>query len=280
MSEFEPTSTADGRGLDRRTLIKRAAAAGAVAWTAPMIIDSLSSPAAAATCGTQPRFVGVGAQTASATSPLAPALPTGGAAGDLFIVIATIRGTDAASISTPAGYSLVPGTNPATNTFTGDVDYHVYAFYKIAGGSESSPSITFANGTATAQMIAYRCFDNVTPFDANAVGGSTDETTSATYTPPAPNSPANTVTNNALAVSIAWSNEENALALSATDQGFTVRMSGASYDDAGGGTDPQSVGLADKIISPAGAYTGPTWTTTTGADPVWAGMTFAVKPPP
>jgi hypothetical protein len=44
--------TPDGgrRGIDRRTLIKRAAATGAVAWTAPLIIDSLSSPAAALTC--------------------------------------------------------------------------------------------------------------------------------------------------------------------------------------------------------------------------------------
>jgi len=36
-------------GIDRRTLIKRAAAAGAVAWTAPIIIESLASPAAAQT---------------------------------------------------------------------------------------------------------------------------------------------------------------------------------------------------------------------------------------
>jgi hypothetical protein len=39
------------RGVDRRTLIKRVAATGAVAWTAPLIIDSLTSPAAALTCG-------------------------------------------------------------------------------------------------------------------------------------------------------------------------------------------------------------------------------------
>lgn len=39
------------RGIDRRSLIKRAAAAGAVAWTAPVIFDSLASPAAAGTCG-------------------------------------------------------------------------------------------------------------------------------------------------------------------------------------------------------------------------------------
>ena len=38
-----------GTGVGRRAMIKRAAAAGAVAWTAPLIIDSLASPAAAAT---------------------------------------------------------------------------------------------------------------------------------------------------------------------------------------------------------------------------------------
>jgi hypothetical protein len=39
-------------GIDRRTLIKRAAATGTIAWVAPVIIDSLASPAAALTCGT------------------------------------------------------------------------------------------------------------------------------------------------------------------------------------------------------------------------------------
>jgi hypothetical protein len=36
-------------GISRRTLIRRAAATGAVAWAAPMIIESLASPAAAIT---------------------------------------------------------------------------------------------------------------------------------------------------------------------------------------------------------------------------------------
>lgn len=39
------------RGISRRTLIRRAAATGAVAWTAPVIIESLTSPAAAVTGG-------------------------------------------------------------------------------------------------------------------------------------------------------------------------------------------------------------------------------------
>jgi hypothetical protein len=40
----------DGTGIDRRTIIKRAAAGGALVWTAPVILDSLASPAAAITC--------------------------------------------------------------------------------------------------------------------------------------------------------------------------------------------------------------------------------------
>jgi hypothetical protein len=44
-----PTSVANQGGMDRRTLIKRAAAAGAVGWTAPMVLGSIASPAAAGT---------------------------------------------------------------------------------------------------------------------------------------------------------------------------------------------------------------------------------------
>jgi hypothetical protein len=40
---------ADRATIDRRTMIKRAAAASALTWTAPLVIDSLASPAAAAT---------------------------------------------------------------------------------------------------------------------------------------------------------------------------------------------------------------------------------------
>ena len=40
----------DGDRLTRRELVRRAAKVGAVVWTAPLIIDSLASPAAAATC--------------------------------------------------------------------------------------------------------------------------------------------------------------------------------------------------------------------------------------
>jgi hypothetical protein len=52
MGAIERAGSSEGQGpragLDRRTMIKGAAVAGAAAWTAPMIIDSLTSPAAAA----------------------------------------------------------------------------------------------------------------------------------------------------------------------------------------------------------------------------------------
>jgi hypothetical protein len=50
MGGIETPDDVERPGIDRRTLIKRAAATGAVVWTAPVIIDSLASPAAAITC--------------------------------------------------------------------------------------------------------------------------------------------------------------------------------------------------------------------------------------
>jgi len=42
--------TPESRSLSRRKMIKAAAITGAAAWTAPVIIDSIASPAAAVTC--------------------------------------------------------------------------------------------------------------------------------------------------------------------------------------------------------------------------------------
>src|SRR4051812_5464066 len=43
----DASRAAERRGLSRRQMIKASAVAGAAAWTAPVIIDSLASPAAA-----------------------------------------------------------------------------------------------------------------------------------------------------------------------------------------------------------------------------------------
>ena len=52
MSDHDTDARDESRpGIDRRTLIKRAAAVGASAWVAPTIIQSLTSPAGAVTVG-------------------------------------------------------------------------------------------------------------------------------------------------------------------------------------------------------------------------------------
>jgi hypothetical protein len=53
----EIRTAAEQGGFDRRTMIKRAAAVGAGVWAAPVIIDSLASPAAAFTAPSGCHFV-------------------------------------------------------------------------------------------------------------------------------------------------------------------------------------------------------------------------------
>jgi hypothetical protein len=49
MRASAPTGEQAKRNIDRRTLIRRAVGAGMVAWTAPVVLDSFASPAAAQT---------------------------------------------------------------------------------------------------------------------------------------------------------------------------------------------------------------------------------------
>ena len=82
MDEFETQDT-ERPGIGRRTLIKRAAAVGAVAWTAPLILDSMASPAGAITNGPCDLYVfrmqrtgGSGACTATIATVATCATPT------------------------------------------------------------------------------------------------------------------------------------------------------------------------------------------------------------
>jgi hypothetical protein len=70
----------DARAIGRRALIKGAAVAGAAAWTAPMIIDSLTSPAAAATLphGCHVSWLNFNGCAWQNTSPYGCDPPTGG----------------------------------------------------------------------------------------------------------------------------------------------------------------------------------------------------------
>ena len=57
IGKSDASRAAERRGLSRRQMIKASAVAGAAAWTAPIIVDSLASPAAAASPGCVPYWI-------------------------------------------------------------------------------------------------------------------------------------------------------------------------------------------------------------------------------
>lgn len=110
-----------GAPIDRRTLIRRAAIVGGVAWTTPVIVGSLASPAGAATitpgcyrmlfvatsstCSSGPSVGGTGcAVTGSPCSSPAPSLPSD--------VVGCL------SVTSPAGCSTTTTNAGTAVTFT------------------------------------------------------------------------------------------------------------------------------------------------------------------
>jgi hypothetical protein len=126
-------------GVDRRTLIKRAAAAGAVAWTAPVIIDSISSEALAATASCA---VTVTALTSATDNSKTTSVTTGSFATTsksvVLIAVASTGDTKAIKSITGPFTSATLVENPAKS---GNVTLEVW---KATGdGSSSAATITF-----------------------------------------------------------------------------------------------------------------------------------------
>lgn len=119
------------REFDRRTLIRGAAVAGAAAWTAPMIIDSLVSPAAAASGGAFPT-----------TCSYALVVFKYGAAGPYVMKID--KGSASCSF---------------TNSTSNDTSFSSYAcgVYKYRGGSSYGAKVQYSsdNGAHWSNVPAY-----------------------------------------------------------------------------------------------------------------------------
>lgn len=90
-------------------------------------------------------FVAAGvAASAGSGSSLNPGLPAGLATNDLLLILASIRnGSPAGTVSTPAGYTAL--VSPTEN---------VALFGKIAGASESAPTVNFVGAVGSADVIA------------------------------------------------------------------------------------------------------------------------------
>jgi hypothetical protein len=134
------------KGIDRRTIIKAAAAAGGGAWVAPLIVDSLASPAAAAShlC-TRWMYQAIGANCSFAATPTNSTNncdPTGWATATNGSALPQTIGTNAITLTTCSGKS---GTWQFDISGTGTCTFATGGGYDNAGGVCNGPSITLAN---------------------------------------------------------------------------------------------------------------------------------------
>ena len=101
---------------------------------------------------------------ASGTGDVTPALPTGWAENDIFLLIAETDPSETASA--PAGYANVSGS-PLQASGPGGTRLHV--FWKRAASSESAPTITDPGNHCYAVMLAFSgCITTGNPWDVTA----------------------------------------------------------------------------------------------------------------
>lgn len=200
----------------------------------------------------------VSAQVISTASSAAATLPSGWAQNDLlFAFVASPPAGTAGindSISLNQSYSLV-GTRPRREDGANDLICELW--YKVAGSSETAPTVTVGSAISTAAwtvtMFNVRDADTVTPFDGVTPVCTDGPTSLALFTPTG----LTTATNNAMVVNCVATVDDNSLGLHTDNQGFTLLAGGADYDT-NTGTD-HATGIAYKVVAVAGAVTMPTW---------------------
>jgi len=217
-----------------------------------------------------PDFLGVGAQVTglNVLNLLNPPLPSGIQQNDTLYVFCVARFGGSRTFSSP-------GYNSLGNVYVdvAGADLSIEVLRKIAGASESSPTVTCSGASSgdngwSAQMMATRNGDLSTPEDAASILDSSGAST--TFTP----NGITTVTDNALAISFVATSDDNSLAIQ-TAQGFTARMSGSAYDTIVG--NDHAVGVATKAISNPGVVTNPTWQQTVNGPDFWGSITIAAR---
>ena len=246
----------------------------AVALAAPAHAQIAFRAAASAGNPETITFVGAGAMVVSTTSggALTPAIPGGTQVDDVALAFVVGRPTDTSEPAAPAGWTK---RTPTSLRSVGTNDLKVIVFYKVLLGGDTNPSFTVPSswsgtgGGMAAAIGVWRGVDTVTPFDVADVASNTAATT--TWTPTS----TTTATANALVVSVVGAADDNALAMG-TANGFTARMSGASYDTTTGGD--LALGVAEKGQAAAGSVTMLSWTETANASDAWAAITLALRP--
>lgn len=222
----------------------------------------------------------VGAQDVATSGSVTAAFPGSytPTAGDFALVAFIGKATTNSVDNSPAGADAGGWTKRSGVFRSAGNGLQIATYYRVLAGGETAPSFTIpadwsgtSNGaSATMMVVTGGVIDTTTPFD---VADTSSDAAADPYTPPS----ITTVTNNALAVSVTITNDDNALALG-TANGFTLLAGGASYDVVTGGD--HSLGIAYKTQTPAGAVTMCTWDQTVNGIDGSLSLTFALKPAP
>ena len=118
-------------------------------------------------------LVAAGSASTANYNTVTPGLPAGIQAGDVLLCFAFIRNR-AATLSIDQGWST-HGNYPHTSQAG-----RIYVFYKVAGASETGPTVTPGGGSSSndviAQIAAFRGVDTSTPFDTSLAGTSSSST--------------------------------------------------------------------------------------------------------
>ena len=203
-------------------------------------------------------FVGAGALAASTTTPLTPTLPAHSAGDFILLVVANRQG--AITPTVPSGYVVLGRTRqrPAATA-----DAEMWVFGKIAGASESDPTVSTASSVTSGWGVQTAVWSGVAA-EMLDTGLRWTDANLGTGNQAIPNT--RTASDNAEAVAIGFSTDDNTLALlSGSEQGFTLIASN-------NGTSTFSLLLARRSVASRGDVTGPTLQQTVNGPDTWGGL--------
>jgi hypothetical protein len=179
-------------------LIKRAAAAGAVAWTAPVIVESFASPAAAASgCTVTVTSLGTFTSTTDkATTYSAGPFNASTSGHTVLVLVNTHEAAASETLSVASGGPLsTTGTEIVHVTYDSKVDkgnqtdaWTLWAFRATASGSAGSFNISVPANTGKSIVVSVLQVggeNTAGPIASNPTGSGTSGNASVTFGAPA-----------------------------------------------------------------------------------------------
>lgn len=263
---------ADASGFERDAVTSSAATSvsmGGTTGTSTSIAVFEVELLDAAETISEPYFVDVGPMNTGTGTTLTGTLPTGVAENDLMLAFVVSRRNGAPTWTFPAGWSQ----RASQFLEIGAADLALEMWYKIAGASEANFTGTISDGTNgwSLSVMNYRNLNTGTPFDfASSITGTAGD--QQFYTMPT----GTTNTNNAVCITVAATEDNNALLLVGTPSAFSGRAQGQDYNTATGSD--HALGVADRYIPTAGTFAMNVWKQTTANNDSWVSIVDAIKP--